>query len=180
MIQTIKMKNSTLFFRSLCIILLLAGSAHLFAFIANNKNQPTVKNNKKIPLAPTKDTSITHIEKEIPPNEDPLIGFWKVFYDSETPSDRISIIYQIKKEGIAYNAYSIRYEDESGFSQKAEGAKVLTIENLSSKEGKGIYTFTYEKKTHKVNCDIKIIDKSTFQLSYIYFGYGDVETWKKL
>jgi len=31
-----------------------------------------------------------------------------------------------------------------------------------------------------VPCQIDMVDENTFKLSYDYYGYSDVETWKRL
>ncbi|MEX0316278.1 MAG: hypothetical protein AB3N18_19005 [Allomuricauda sp.] len=172
------MKNSTLVFRSLGIIIFLAGLAHLFSFGVNvNDASPTsaTKTNQQIEVANPNEK----LETEAPFREetDYLTDKWKVAYD--TDEFKGAIIYNIKKEGKVFNAYTYKYEDENGYAEKAEGTKTLTITSFDGTRGKGIYTIEYEGEKYQIDCQIAMKDENTFTLSYDYHGYGDVETWKR-
>ncbi|TMU51000.1 hypothetical protein [Flagellimonas algicola] len=176
------MKNSTLVFRSLGILIFLAGLAHLFSFgVDTSDDSPT-------PTTETSTATEQQPEAEVPtekptansaynPETDPLIGQWKVAYN--TKDFKGAIVYKIKKEGKVFNAYTHQYQDENGYAQKAEGTKTLTITQFNGSKGKGIYSIEYEGEQYEVDCKIALTDENTFTLSYDYYGYGDVETWKR-
>ena len=108
---------------------------------------------------------------------DYIIGKWRVTYDSE--AFKGTIVYDLKKEGKVFHAYTFQYEDENGDSQKAEGTKALTIQEFDGYKGTGVYLSTYEGETYDVVCQIDMVDENTFMLSYDYYGYSDMETWKR-
>ena len=89
------------------------------------------------------------------------------------------MVYTIKKEDKTFNAYTTSYEDASGNAIKAENAKILTITSFDGYKGKGIYEVEYEEQKYQVECKIDMIDEDSFKLSYDYYGYSDVETWKR-
>ncbi len=188
------MKNSTLLFRSLGIVILLAGTAHLFTFAANkgdfnNKDNAVVMSENDLTSDSLANTALRESTagKAIKPKQqngtnykqatDYIIDKWKVTYSSEEYKG--SIIYEIKKVGKIFEAYTYQYEDENGYSQKAEGAKTLTIESFDGYKGKGIYKIEYEGEKYDIACQIDMVDENTFKLSYDYYGYSDVETWKR-
>ncbi|WP_025665690.1 hypothetical protein [Aquimarina megaterium] len=184
------MKNSIVLFRSLAVVILLAGSAHLVSYASQSSNytsgtdleentisqfpdekKQSIENeddNKK-----TSNASVNHYNEET----DYIIGNWKVTYHSK--EFRGAIVYTIKKEGNVFNAYTYQYEDESGNSEKAKGTKTLIIKSFDGYKGKGIYTIEHEKQIYDIDCTIDMVDENTFRLSYDYYGYGDVETWKR-
>ncbi|WP_431127618.1 hypothetical protein [Flagellimonas flava] len=176
------MKNSTLVFRSLGILIFLAGLAHLFSFgVDASDDTPTSPTETSAALEQQPKAEIP-MEKPVTktaynPETDHLIGQWKVAYNTE--DFKGAIIYNIKKEGKVFNAYNHQYEDENGYSQKAEGTKTLTITKFNGSKGKGIYSIAYKGEQYEVDCKIALVDKNSFTLSYDYYGYGDVETWKK-
>lgn len=181
------MNNSTLFFRSLAIVIFLTGFAHIFS---HAENEPT----KQMMNKPKSSVPIKETDNQTPssPEENPklaektsidekisaIIGRWKVAYNNEDFEG--SIVYTIKKEGGNFNAYTYQYEDKNGYTEKAEGAKTLLINDFDGKKGKGIYMLEYEGSTYEVDCAIEMIDKKTFKLSYDYYGYSDIETWKSV
>lgn len=188
------MKNSTLLFRSLGIVILLAGTAHLFTFAANKddfnqKDNALVISENDLTSDSLENTAHREstIDKAIKSKQengtnykqetDYIIDKWKVTYSSE--EFKGSIIYEIKKVGNIFEAYTYQYEDENGHPQKAEGAKTLTIKSFDGYKGKGIYKIEYEGEKYDIECQIDMVDENTFKLSYDYYGYGDVETWKR-
>ncbi|SHG83066.1 hypothetical protein [Flagellimonas flava] len=176
------MKNSTLVFRSLGIIIFLAGLAHLFSFgidTSDDAPTPTIETNA-VPVEQPEAENPT--EKPVAntaynPETDHLIGQWKVAYNTE--DFKGAIVYKIKKESKVFNAYTHQYQDENGYAEKAKGSKALTITSFNGSKGKGIYNIEYEGKQYEVDCKIAQVDENTFTLSYDYYGYGDVETWKR-
>lgn len=177
------MKNSTLLFRSILVIAVIAGSAHLATYASQENNtvevydensseeiisENSISNEEK----PSENTSKNYNE-----NTDYIIGKWKVTYNDK--NFKGAIVYNIKKVGKTFNAYTYQYQDEAGNSQKAENAKILTIKNFDGYKGKGVYEIEYEKQKYQVECDINMVDENTFKLSYDYYGYSDVETWKR-
>jgi len=157
------MKNSTLLFRSVLVIILVAGSAHFVTYASQNKNSitnPTIENT--VPNAET----------------DYIIGKWKVSYD--TKEFKGSVVYDIKKEGNTFNAYTYEYQDENGYGEPAEKTKTVSIESFDGHTGKGVYKVQYEGETYDVACTIDMVDKNTFTLSYESYGYSDTETWKRV
>ncbi|MCL6268160.1 hypothetical protein [Flagellimonas myxillae] len=168
------MKNSTLVFRSLGIIIFLAGLAHLFSFgVDVSDDTPTLTS--ETPSEPMEQGKVATPAENT--ETDFLTDQWKVAYN--TDDFKGAIIYSIKKEGKVYNAYTHQYEDENGYAEKAEGSKALTITSFNGSKGKGIYNIEYEGKQYEVDCKIAQVDENTFTLSYDYYGYGDVETWKR-
>lgn len=160
------MKNSTLVFRSLFVIILLAGSAQLVTYAAQEK--PVI----------TKDSTTITTEKTVTNWEtDYIIGKWKVSYDSE--EFKGTVVYTIKKEGKVFNAYTYKYQDAQGNSEPAENTKTLIIQSFDGYKGKGVYKVTYEGENYDIECFIDMIDENTFQLSYESYGFSDVETWKR-
>lgn len=150
------MKNSTLIFRSLAVIVFLTGIAHMASYASP----------KKEVMQPIEIIDSISLE-----------GKWKVNYATE--DFKGAIIYSIKKEDQSLHAYTYQYQDESGATEKAEGTKTLTIQNFDGSQGNGIYTIEYEKKSYEVDCKITMTDSNTFELSYDYYGYSDVEIWKR-
>ncbi len=150
------MKNSTLLIRSLLIIAILAGSAHVFS-------SPSITGNKS-----------SGVSAEQAPY---LLGKWEVNYSSKEFTG--TVVYDIKQEQKELVAYTYQYKDTNGYTEKAEGAKVLTIHSFDGKEGKGTYTTEYEGKTLDIACKIEKVDAKTLKLSYDYYGYSESETWKK-
>lgn len=176
------MKNSTLVFRSLGIIIFLAGLAHLFSFgveVSDDSPTPTQETNSA-PLeeseaaTPSETPSETSVND---PESDFLIDKWQVSYKTEDYNG--AIIYDIKKEDKTFNAYLHQYVDQMGYAVNAEGDKVLTVTKFNGRKGKGIYTITYEGEQYEVACKLARVDENTFSLSYDYYGYADVETWKR-
>lgn len=163
------MKKSTLLFRSFGIIILLAGFAHLFTYASNNKNVEILETNSSIEDLNSAD--------ELNNETDYIIGNWKVSYNG--PDYKGSVVYQIKKEGKVFNAYTHEYQDENGFSEKAKGEKHLVIQSFDGYKGKGIYMIDYEGEKYNIDCVIDMVDENTFKLSYDYYGYSDTETWKR-
>lgn len=175
------MKNSTLLYRSLFFIILIAGGAHLVTYASqNNTEKLDVPTNNTIDenSISTKEEINTSKEEAIDIRTSPIEGTWKVSYDSEELNG--SIIYAIKKEANVFNAYTHTYEDKDGYTQKAEGTKILVITSFDGQKGVGNYTVEFEGERYTIECKIKMLDASTFTLSYDYYGYSDVETWKKV
>lgn len=155
------MKNSTLLFRSLFFIILIASSAHLVTYASQNNTE------KLNSLEENKEKSKT----------DYIIGSWKFKYNSTDFNG--AVIYEIKKEKGFFNAYIFEYQDENGNSQKAKNVKTLVIKSFDGYKGKGQYMITYKGEKYDVDCNIDMLDENTFKLNYDYYGYSDVETWKK-
>lgn len=176
------MKDSTLFFRSLAIIILIAGIAHLVrlgsTYTAADSNAAEDESlNEAMDSLAEKRTDENFLTSPIDDETDYIVGKWIVQYKSEEFNG--AVLYDLKKEGALFNAYTEEYRDENGNSQKAEGDKVLTINEFDGYKGNGIYSISYEGKKYEVSCTIDMIDENTFKLSYDYYGYGDVETWKR-
>ncbi len=182
------MKSSTLLFRSLAIIIFIAGGAQLAGYLTYDTYAANEIETNHLDL---EETDTTYEEGESKQGEaqdnssdEPLLttielqGKWGVTYDSEDFTG--TMVYDLKKEGKAINAYLVEYQDENGYGEAANGEKVLVIKKFDGKKGKGVYSVAYEGETYEVDCKITIIDEKTFQLSYDYYGYGDTETWKKL
>ena len=174
----LKMKNSTLIFRSLAVIIFIAGSAHLISYASQNTNY-----NYQEPIRFDKidktnnEVEIQSTNKKINPEINYIVGKWKVTYN--TDDFKGAIVYDIKKQGNIFNAYTYQYQDKNGNSLKAENSKTLTIKKFDGYKGKGIYEIEYEKQKYQVECEIDMVDENTFKLSYDYYGYSDVETWKR-
>ncbi len=177
------MKNSTLLYRTLFLIILIAGSAHLVTYASHNNTEKSDASTKK-PATTVENTISTEeksntIKEEVLEVETNVIeGKWKVSYDSSELNG--SIIYAIKKEANVFNAYTHTYEDENGYTQKAEGTKTLAITSFDGKKGVGNYSVQFEGESYTIACKIELLDDNTFTLSYDYYGYSDVETWKKV
>ncbi len=175
------MKNSTLLFRSLFFIILIAGSAHLVSYSSRKNTNSINTQENKFP----RDTTIQEGKQEsksvgkfMNPETDYIIGKWKVRHNSKNYNG--TIVYEIKKEYDLFNAYILEYQDENGNSQRVESIKTLVIKLFDGYKGKGQYMIAYEGEKYDVACDINMLDNNTFKLSYDFYGYGDVETWKKL
>ncbi len=183
------MKSSTLLFKSLAIIIFIAGTAHLVNYLSltskssesnlywkeHASNSPTseIENSEVVP------SSIeTEQDEFINYETDYIIGKWKVTYSSKD-FDGV-IVYDVKKESKAFHAYTYEYQDRNGNIEKAKKTKVLIIQKFDGYKGEGIYVISYEGKQYDVKCNIDMIDENTFKLSYEYYGYSDVETWKKI
>ncbi|CAM1343434.1 hypothetical protein [Tenacibaculum amylolyticum] len=165
------MKNSTLFFRSIAVIILLTGSAHLVGYASKTSLQNT-QNQLEEMINEAYSTSKNYNE-----TTDYIIGKWKLNYNSK--DFKGAIVYTIKKEGNLFNAYTYSYEDTNGNIEKADKTKALTIQSFDGYKGSGTYKIEYEQQVYDVACTIDMINENTFKLSYDYYGYGDVETWKR-
>ena len=177
------MKRSTLIFRSLAVIIILAGLAQMFTYAANNREIDTqvVQNDMALELETSSAENKTE-EKDkntTKPLNNPefLVGKWKVNYDAK--EFKVAVIYRITKKGNNFIGSTYQYEDSEGFSERAEGTEVLKIKSFNGQKGVGIYSIEYEGEKYDIDCEIKKMDENTFKLSYDYYGYGDVETWKR-
>lgn len=171
------MKNATLLFRSLAIIIFIAGIAHLVSY-ASPKDGLKSDYEESIDSYENQMTSKDeNLEKNANynPETDYLEGNWKVSYNSK--DFKGAVVYNIKKEGKQFNAYTYQYEDENGYTEQAEDSKLLTIKNFDGYRGKGIYTVEYEQQEYEVECQVDMVDENTFKLSYDYYGHSDIETW---
>ncbi len=180
------MSNSILLFRSIVVVILLAGFAHLFAYSTQEKQTITTPKNwdsdtTSIPISEkiNSTTNSEQLNKSATYNSstDYIIGKWKVLYNSD--EFKGTIVYKLEKEEGKYNAYTFQYEDENGYTEKAEETKTLIISEFDGYKGEGIYMLTYEGKQYDVSCQIDMVDENTFKLSYDYYGYSDTETWKR-
>ncbi|WP_299247361.1 hypothetical protein [uncultured Aquimarina sp.] len=184
------MKNSTLLFRSLAIIIFLTGSAHLirlgYSYTEDPPNYDSISNYHKTNSSTIDEgTAEDFVKKEsntkktnsYDKNIDYIIGKWIVNYRSDEYNG--AIVYDLRKENQVFNAYTLEYLDIKGNSQKADGNKVLTIKKFDGYKGNGVYKIEYEGEEYKVDCSIDMVDENTFKLSYEYYGYGDIETWKR-
>ncbi|MBW1294802.1 hypothetical protein [Aquimarina litoralis] len=184
------MKYSTLVFRSLAVIIFITGIAHLTSYASQKDN--SIYNHESLTDADQEQViseksdhkEQTLFEGSLPEKNtnniskiDDIVGKWKVTYNNE--DFKGSIIYHLKKEGTVFNAYTYEYQDENGYAEKADGIKTLIIKKFNGVKGKGSYTVEYEGQQYQVDCQIDMIDKNTFKLSYDYYGYGDVEIWKR-
>ncbi len=173
------MKNTTLIFRSLAIIVFITGIAH-FASSASQKEELKYSYEESIDSYEDKKSSKDeNLGKGTNDNlrTDYIEGIWKVTYNSE--DFKGAVVYEIKKEGKVFNAYTYQYLDEKGNAEKAENTKILTVKNFDGYKGKGNYTVAYEQQEYQVDCQIDMVDENTLKLSYNYYGYSDVETWKR-
>ncbi|MEM9078867.1 MAG: hypothetical protein AAGC43_17635 [Bacteroidota bacterium] len=142
------MKNSIVVFRSLAILVILAGAAHLVSYASSK--QGIIQESKVSTDAYTNPKSS---KEEIPneiPETDYLEGNWKVNYSTE--GFKGAVVYSIKKEGEAFHAYTYQYQDEQGNSEEADGAKTVTINTFDGTTGKGIYTMKYEQELYEIDC----------------------------
>ncbi len=103
------MKNSTLIVRSVFVILLLTGTAQYFSYTNNQQNENATTSSK----IPVKSSDTNKIKKT-----KTLVGKWKVNYNSETFKG--AIVYNIKKDGNTFNAYTYEYIDMEGYREKAK------------------------------------------------------------
>ncbi len=180
------MKSSTLLFRSLAIVILIAGSAHLVSYTSihseNSKSKLKLKEgvDTNSEINSTENSSAAEIKNQegFDNTTDYIIGKWKVNYHSKDFNG--AVIYDLKKEQHIFNAYTYEYQDQNGNTEHAKSSKILSIEKFDGHKGEGIYNIEYEGKQYDVPCTIDMIDENTFKLSYDYYGYSDTETWKKL
>lgn len=174
------MKNSTLLFRSLFFIILIAGGAHLVSYATDLPVKKAVTTLTEVPSSVSESRTSSTFTEELPETSltDYILGRWRVQYNSKDFTGAIQ--YLLTKEGSEFHAYTDRYEDKHGNTQKAPKVKTLVITVFDGYKGSGRYTLTYQGKTYTIDCQIHMEDKTTLQLSYDYYGYSDVETWKKL
>ncbi|PIA77386.1 hypothetical protein BFR04_08015 [Gaetbulibacter sp. 4G1] len=171
------MKDSTLLFRSLATIIFIGGIAHLTSYasqkddINHNYEESIDSNQENVFPEDEKPKSNNNLETDY------IVGKWKVNYNTEDFNG--AVFYNIKKEGKIFNAYTYQYQDKNGNSEKAEGLKTLIIKSFDGYQGKGVYTIEYEQQQYQVDCQIDMVDENTFKLSYDYYGYSDIETWKR-
>jgi len=174
------MKNTTLLFRSLAVIILIAGIAHLASFMAQSNDTmetETYEDESQTASKDSLDHDISPEGKTSQKETDYLIGKWQVAYDLD--DFKGTIVYDLKKEGDAFNAYTDTYYDENGYSEKAERIKTLTLHNFNGYKGEGTYTLEYQGKHYPIACQIDMVDSNTFVLSYDYYGEIGSETWKR-
>ncbi|WP_298420398.1 hypothetical protein [uncultured Kordia sp.] len=167
------MKNSTLLFRSLLVIVFIAGGAHLVTYASQNSPQNFNSYDDTTSVNSAEKTSQYTINNET----DYIVGKWIVKYNEK--EFKGSILYEIQKEGNKFNAYTVSYLDKVGHSEKAKKTKTLSITSFDGYKGKGIYEIEYEGEIYDVDCTIDMVDENTFQLSYNYYEYNGFETWKK-
>ncbi len=146
------MKNSVLLFRSILIIALLTGIAHLFS--------------SKSTFNPDSNTGFDFLDRE-----------WKNEYYSE--STQANLVYRFYREHNVYKAYLIRIENQKGTTYINSTKESITIHNFDGKKGSGIYNFEYQGENHISPCEIIIQNKDSFKLCYEYYGQSECEIWKK-
>lgn len=179
------MKNSTLIFRSLIVIVLITGAAQYFTEISKVPTEQTTKSNTEVSTTKkntsktnTPQKSITKKTDSYNENIDYIIGKWGVAYNND--NFKGEVVYRLKKEGKIFNAYTYEYKDKAGNTEEAKNkSKILSITSFDGYNGKGIYEMEFEKQTYQVECAINMVDVNTFKVSYDYHGYNGVETWKR-
>jgi len=177
------MKNSTLIIRSLLVVSLIAGGAHLVRIVNNKQVKMSEVEEKfqKTELNVSHESQEENIvetqENQYNETTDYIQGKWAVTYDTE--EFRGVVVYSIKKENSLFNAYVVAYRDLQGNQENADGSKSLIINKFDGYKGYGVYNIDYEGEVYEVECRIDMLDENTFQLSYEYYGYVDTETWKR-
>ena len=178
------MKNSTLLFRSLAIIIFIAGAAHLVNLGLENTSESSEAeyyNGEDFPLTDDSqkmENTTDSISSNYNETTDYIVGSWKVTHKTEDFNG--AILYHLKKEGNIFNAYSTAYMDTQGNKEQVTPKKILVINQFDGYKGTGSYNFTYEGAQYDVACQIDMIDENTFAMSYEFYDYGDVETWKRV
>ena len=172
------MKSSKLLLISITIIIILAGTAHLFAMMSGNPNSSDSNDNSP-DIIQTEITGTINDSQELIKNTplDKLAGNWKVDY--KTNEFTGSIINSLKIEGDIVKGFTIKYVDQYGDELK-ENKLVVLIKSFDGVKGKGIYKLDYEGKNYDIPCTIKMNSDRQFQLVYSYYDYKGSETWNKI
>lgn len=175
------MKTANIIFKALGYIIILGGLTTLVLlalypsweemdYYSQDNYVTKPKDEDKAKVTTTTPKKVSDTQKSTS-----LEGKWKVTYKSLNGS----VVYNIKKEGKLYNAYTYEIQDENGYGQKMPSVKTLIIKSFDGKKGKGTYKVEFEGKKYDVPCKVNLVDKNTFQLSYDYYGYKDTEVWEK-
>lgn len=189
------MTNTTLIIRSSTVLLILTGVAHYFSTRDISVNTKAVISNIEIPAdtlnkkvnelnneetltvsTESKQTKLNNVESNVNKETDYIIDKWKADYETEGYNG--SVVYVIKKEKNKFNAYTYQYI-QLGESQVSEEVLTLEFESFDGYKGVGSYHINFENEWYDIPCQMDMVDENTFKLSYDYYGYSDIETWKR-
>ncbi len=187
------MKKINLLFNGIALVVFAIGLSQLIRFIPSKDEMnyaatetaqqaplPDQQNKSKKGLPSKKKGTTAARKQKVKPEKTAALllpGQWIVDYDNAV--FKSTIVYEIKKEAEQFIAYTAFYQDENGYSVKAEGNKSLIIHSFDGQKGKGIYLLIHEGQQYEVPCEISRQDQKSFQLSYDYYGYSDVEDWNR-
>jgi ribosomal protein S8 len=163
------MSNLRLFTTSILIIVILAGTVHVFA---NIKNKESMK--KETIQLPKVDQTVQQ-KNQI----EAFVGNWEVVYNSEEFTGKIH--YELKLEENQIKGYMKKVFDRDGnFENTNALTLIIKTFNVKKNKGKGTYKFEYEGKNYDTSCNIILKSENQFELGYSYYDYRDTETWNKL
>ncbi|MDN5202442.1 hypothetical protein QQ008_13730 [Fulvivirgaceae bacterium BMA10] len=149
------MKNSTMLFRAVLVLIILAAIPHAFATWRSE----------------TRSEEPLQVRVN---QENPLIGKWEATYDEMEGK----VIYQIKKKGNKIMGYTVSFVDEAG-NAYVDDSLVLEVKHFSKDKGKAMYMMEYEGEKYEVICEFKL-EGNSLEISYDYYGYQGKEVWKKI
>ncbi len=169
------MKSLKLISLSAIIILILGGIPHLIAYGDLTDNVINTEGDIIEEVSSSDTVEVLKVEQSSP--YAPLLGKWKVSWDSEEIKG--SAIYQIKEVGETIKGFSVKLFDEHEQSMN-DNTHVFTLKSFKDKKGKGIYKLDYEGEGYEIPCKIELITPNQLKVSYDYYGYADTEIWNRV
>lgn len=160
------MKNSTLLFRSVLIVAIIAGIPHALAIYASDQH-PT-----NIEAAPDPETQEIQTASSA---ED----YWPGRYEVSFEGMQEKSVYEIRKEGNVFQVHAIKYIDDTGNAYD-DDRLVMEKLNINEYTAKAKYQIEYEGEKYEVNSLLVMDEQGDISLSYSYYGESARETWKRL
>ena len=160
------MSNTTLFFRSFLIVLVIAGIPHALAFFT------------------TAQEPVTPIELEAPANDEKAEStdwayYWQGRFEVSYEGLAEKAIYEIREEDRQLNCYSVKYIDAQGKSYD-DNSQVMKALQINEYQATAQYRIDYEGQSFETACKMVMDEEGNISLSYDYEGYQGKENWKRI
>ena len=165
------MSNTTLFFRSLLIVAVLAGIPHALALYANQKDTSTSYEQEK-PDTTSEDEAPLQDLKD-------WAYYWQGKYEVSFEGLKEKAIYEIKNTDGQLSCYSVALIDAEG-NRYDDNSLVMKSISIEEYKATAKYTIDYEGEKYEVDSQILMDEEGNLTLSYTYYGYEGKETWTRI
>lgn len=155
------MKNSTLFFRSLLIIAVIAGIPHVLAIYAKGMETTGEPNQSGDPIS--EDWS----------------SYWQGRYEVTYEGIAEKAIYEIRKEKGLLKGYAEAYIDARG-DRYPDGSLIMKELIINEYNAEADYQIKYEDQQFEVKAKLQMDEEGHVSLSYQYEGFEVKESWKRI
>lgn len=163
------MKNSTLFFRSLLIIAIIAGIPHALAIYAEGMDTT---------YEPIEESAEPEAEREKPVEEDWSYS-WQGRYEVTYEGMAEKAIYEIKNEKGILKAYAVAYIDDKG-NRYPDGSLIMKELIINEYKAEASYQIDYDGEQFEVKARLQMDEEGHVSLSYRYEGFEVKESWKRI